>query len=150
MAITEFFALSKVTFIKDEVEKHGSEIDKTEWDSYFNWYFEGSKPYQEHHIASYQHIIFQLKKVRKQLQTQKRASEAYSSPPPPSLSIVARKPPCAQAPRPKPPSSVLSLLHLHAHSILLLHLPFPLKFPLLPSLLNPLKSAPLKLSLLKI
>ena len=40
-SITGFFDPSKVTFIKDEVDKHSSKIDKTEWDSYFNWYLNG-------------------------------------------------------------------------------------------------------------
>lgn len=150
MATTGFFDLSNITFIKDEMDKHGSKIDKTEWDSYFNRYFEGSKPYQEHHIASYQHTVFQPNQVSKQVETQKRASEVYSSPPQPFLSTVARKLPCAQAPYPKSSSFVLNLLHFHSF--------YPSVAPSCSSevpsatspLLNLLKSAPLKLSLLKI
>lgn len=54
------FQFSKLTFLKRELDNHGSKIVRTEWNAYFNWYFEASKHYQESKIASLQHRISRL------------------------------------------------------------------------------------------
>ena len=63
------FELPKVTFLKTKVDSHSFEIAQTEWNTYFDGYFEASKHYQESNIASLQNEILRLTEANKQLQT---------------------------------------------------------------------------------
>lgn len=39
------FEILKLTFLKAELDNHSCEIGKTEWNAYFEWYFEAFKHY---------------------------------------------------------------------------------------------------------
>lgn len=62
------FELPKWIFLKTELDSHGSKIVKTEWYTYFDWYFEAFRP--------------KLTEANKQLKEGKKPSEASLSPPP--------------------------------------------------------------------
>ena len=34
------FEIPKINFLKTELDYHSSQIFQTEWNAYFNWYFE--------------------------------------------------------------------------------------------------------------
>lgn len=61
------------------MDNHNSKISQTEWNAYFDCYFEASKYYQEPILASLQNEISRLTEANKQLKKEKMGSEALCS-----------------------------------------------------------------------
>ena len=80
------FEIPKLVFLKTKdnlklgfMDNHNSKISQTEWNAYFDWYFEASKYYQEPILASLQNEISRLTEANKQLKKEKMGSEALCS-----------------------------------------------------------------------
>lgn len=52
--------IPKLTFFKTELDNHSSKISKIEWNTYFDWYFEASKCYQQSENCLHNTIINSL------------------------------------------------------------------------------------------
>ena len=61
------FSLDKTFHLKRTLERNGSQIKQTVWDTYFNWHAESSKSLQYSKVAS---LKDSLQKANKKLKTQ--------------------------------------------------------------------------------
>ena len=148
--------IPKLNFFKTEFCCNNSNIPRTEWDGYFNCYFEASPSYQESKFASLQNKILRLPEENKLLKKDKMAPKAshYSSLSslsqdlPPTSSCLSPLAPCGQTLPPGPPSSSPSLLSTPLQYPRFLHTNSLKGLPTFP--LNFSQIVPLKLSLLRI
>lgn len=115
----EIFNLSKLPFLKTNLEDQGSKIKQNNWYIYFHWYLEASGYTQSSKISSLQENLSKLVELTKNLRENKMASEVSCSLPLSSLSQVPScfssqtplfqtspwQPSCAQAPPLTPSSS---------------------------------------------
>ena len=73
------FKISKLNFLKTELDYNSSEISRAEWYAYFNWHFKASKHYQKPKTASLQNKILRLTEANKWLKKDKMAPEVSGS-----------------------------------------------------------------------
>ena len=56
----ETFEISNLNFLKTKLDYNRSKFSRTEWNAYFDWYFEASQGYQWSKMASLQNKILRL------------------------------------------------------------------------------------------
>ena len=121
------------------MDYYSAKISKTEWNAYFDWYFEASEYHQHPKIASLQSRILRSTEANKQLRKDKVTSEASCS----SFWLLMI--------RLHLPFCTTHLLYTLSSPILILSLncPISLKHSPLPFPLNLSEPVLLKLSLLR-
>ena len=87
--------IPKLNFLKTKLGHNSSKISRTEWNAYFNWYFEASHYSQDSKIASPQNKILRLTEEKKWWKKDKVALKGSGSP---SLASLSQAPPLMPSP----------------------------------------------------